>query len=69
MLMDRIKCIKKCLDLLQINQFIKLNHDPTNSVGGKIQRLSRKFKSRLSRKQYYELYPTASENFMEQVIA
>ena len=34
--MDRIKCTDKCLELLQMNQFIKLNHDPTRSVEGKI---------------------------------
>ena len=34
-------------------------HDPTKSVEGKI-RILRKFKSRLSQKEYYQLYPTGS---------
>ena len=44
----------------ETNQFTKLNHDPTKSVEGNIQRLLRKFKSRLSQKEYYQLYRTGS---------
>ena len=40
--MDRTKYIDKCLGLLQTNQFMKLNHDPTKSIEGKIQRILRK---------------------------
>ena len=40
--MDRTKYIDKCLGLLQTNQFIKLNHNPTKSIEGKIQRILRK---------------------------
>ena len=58
--MVRTKYTKKYLELLQTNQFIRLNHDPTKSVEGKIQRLYRKFKSRLSQEKYYQLYPTGS---------
>ena len=50
MLMDKTKYTNKCLEILETNQFTKLNHDPTKSVEGKIQRLLTKFKSRLSQK-------------------
>ena len=46
-LMDKTKYTNKCLEILEANQFTKLNHDPTKSFEGKIQQLSRKFKSRL----------------------
>lgn len=29
----------KCIGMFETNQFIKLNHDPTKSVEGKVQRL------------------------------
>ena len=52
-LMERTKYRNKCLEILETNQFTKLNHDPTKSVEEMIQRLLRKFKSRLSQKEYY----------------
>ena len=58
--MDRTKYTDKCLELLQTNQFMKLNHDPTKSIEGKIQRILRKVKNRLSCKEYCKLYPTGS---------
>ena len=39
---------------------MKLNHDPTKPIEGKIQRILRKVKNRLSSKEYYLLYPTGS---------
>ena len=59
-LMDRTKYTKKCLELRQTDQFIKLNHDSTKSIEGKIQRILRKLKNRLSSKEYYQLYPAGS---------
>ena len=59
-LIHRTKYTDKCLELLQTNQFIKLNHDPTKSVEDKIQRISKKLKGRLSSKIYYQLYQTSS---------
>ena len=58
--MDRTKYTNKCLEILETNQFTTLNHDPRKSVEEKIQRLLREFKSRLSQKEYYQLYPTGS---------
>ena len=56
--MDRTKYSNKSLELLQTNQFIKLNHDPAKTIEGKIQRILRKLNKRL--KEYYQLYPTGS---------
>ena len=58
--MDRTKYTHKCLELLQTNQFMKLNHDPTKSIEGKIQGILWKLKDRLSYKEYYQLYPMGS---------
>ena len=58
--MDRTKYTDKCLELLQTNQFIKLNHNLTKSIEGKIQRILRKVKNRLSSKEYCKLYPAGS---------
>ena len=58
--MDRTKYTDKCLELLQTNQFMKLNHDPTKSIEGKIRRILRKVKNRLSSKEYCKLYPASS---------
>ena len=60
MLINRTKYTNKCLEILETNQFTNLNHDPTKSVEEKTQRLLRKFKSKLSQKEYYQLYPTGS---------
>ena len=50
--MDRTKCANKFIELLQTNQFFKLNHDSAKSIEGKIQRILRKLKNRLSSKEY-----------------
>ena len=49
--MDRTKYTNKCLELLQTNQFIKLNHNPAKSIEGKIQLILRTLKNRLSSKE------------------
>ena len=71
-LMDRPKYTEKCLELLQTNQLTKLNHYPTKSIEGKIQRILRKIKNRLSPKDYYQLYIQrfhGLESFTEQRIS
>ena len=45
--MDRGKNTNKFLELLQTNQFIKLNYDPKKSTEHQIQRTLTKFKNRL----------------------
>ena len=58
--MDRTKYTDKRLELLETNQIMKPNHDPTKSTKGKIQRILRKVRNRLSSKEYYQLYSTVS---------
>ena len=58
--MDRTRYTTKCLELLQTNQLIKFNHDPIESIEGKIQHIFRKLNNRLSSKKYYQLYLTGS---------
>ena len=52
--------MKKCLKILNNDNFIKLTDDPTKSIEGKTQRAIRKIKSKLSKDQYNKLYPTGS---------
>ena len=59
-IMDRGKYTEKCLDLLNSNQFKKLDHDPTKAVENKIKRALRKIKHKLSKQDYIRLYPTGS---------
>ena len=40
--MNRSNYTEKCLNILQNEQFIKLRHDPTNSIENHIQRELRK---------------------------
>ena len=59
-IIDKSKYTTKCLELLQIHQFLKLKHDLTKSLENKIQRTLRKLKTWLSTQQHYQLYPTSS---------
>ena len=45
--MDKTKYQEKCLALLNTNQFVKLNRDPTKQIETKIQRVLRKIKSNI----------------------
>ena len=56
--MDRSKYIKKCLCILQTEQFTKRRHDPTKSIENKIQRELRELKTKLTIQEYRQLYPT-----------
>ena len=58
--MNRTKYTDKCLELLQTDRFVKLNHDSTKSIKGKLQCILRKVRNRLSSMQYYQLCPTGS---------
>ena len=46
-IMDKTKYQEKCLALLNTNQFVKLNRDPTKQIETKIQRVLRKIKSNI----------------------
>ena len=56
MIIYRTKYTYKCLELLQTNQFINVNYDPKKSIQARTQRLLRKFKTRMSQKQYYQYF-------------
>ena len=49
--------VEKCLSILDTNQFMKLDKNPTSSYESKIQRTLRKIKSKLSAEEYKKLYP------------
>ena len=51
---------EKCSALLNTNQFVKLNGDPTKQIETKIQRVLRKIKINISLQEYWRLYPTGS---------
>ena len=52
--------VEKCLSILDTNQFMKLDKNPTSSYESKIQRILRKIKSKFSTDEYKKLYPTGS---------
>ena len=58
--MDSSQFMKKCLNMLNSDNFIKLTDDPTKSIEGKIQRAIRKMKSKLIKDEYNNVYPTGS---------
>ena len=59
-LMDKFKYTEKCLSLLNTDQVTKLDKDPTKTYEGKIQRILRKIKHKLSLRDYNKLYPSGS---------
>ena len=59
-LMDRNKYTEKCMLLLNTKQFKKLDNDPTKTTEGKIQRMLRRIKPKLSEHEYKVLYPFGS---------
>ena len=46
--------------MLNTNQFVKLNLDPTKTTERKVQKDLRKIKSKFSPNEYKQLYPTGS---------
>ena len=59
-IMDKTKQQKKYLALLNTNQFLKLNRNPTIEIETKLQRVLRKIKTNISSQEYSRLYPTRS---------
>ena len=49
LIMDRGKYTEECLNMLNSNQFKKLDHDPTKAAKNKIKRTLRKIKHKLTR--------------------
>ena len=59
-IIDRNSYTNKCLNILNTEQFRKLNRDPTKPIEAKIQRAVRKIKSHLSKQEYMRIYQTGS---------
>ena len=59
-IVNKDKYHEKCLELLDTEQFQKLNHDPTKTTGRKVQNALRKIKSKLPINEYKRIYPTGS---------
>ena len=58
--MNKSKYLEKCLTLLNSEQFVRLNEDPTKTNESKIQRMLRKIKPNLTDQEYKILYPSGS---------
>ena len=56
-LMDKNKYTQKCMLLLNTKQLKKLDNGATKMTEGKIQRMSRRIKPKLSEHEYRVLYP------------
>ena len=59
-IMNKHKYHQKCLELIDTEQFQKLNHDPTKTTDRKIQNALCRIKSKLSIYEYKRIYPTGS---------
>ena len=59
-MIGRNRYTSKCLNILNTEQFWKLDRDPTKPIDAKIQRAVRKIKSCLSNQEYMRTYPTGS---------
>ena len=58
-IMDKYQ-VEKCLALLNTNQFVKLERDPTEQIDTKIQGVLRKIKTNISLQEYSSFYLTGS---------
>ena len=58
--MNKDKYPEKCFELLDVEQFQKLNYDSTKTTERKVQNALRKIKSKLSINEYKRIYPTGS---------
>ena len=59
-ILDRRKYTKKCLAILNLTQFQKLNKDPTKTMERKVQNILRKINSKLTINEYKQLYSSGS---------
>ena len=59
-IMNKSKYLEKCLTLLNSEQFIRLNEDPTKTNERKAQRMLRKIKPNLTDQEYKRLYSSGS---------
>ena len=59
-ILDNNTYIEKCYEILDKEQFKKLEKDPTKTIEGKVQRSLRKIKEKLNKNEYKQLYPSGS---------
>ena len=59
-IIDHSKYTEKCIELLENDRFAKINDDPTKSIESKIQICVPKLKSKITKQEYWKLYPTGS---------
>ena len=59
-IIDRNRYTNKCLNILNTEQFRKLDRDPTKPIDAKIRSGVRKIKSHLSNQEYMRISPTGS---------
>ena len=59
-IIDRNRYTNKCLNILNTEQFRKLDRDPTKPIEAKIRSAVRKIKSHLSNQEYMRISPTGS---------
>ena len=57
-IVDRQKYLDKCLDILNIDLFIKLSNNPTSCIEKKVQHNLKKIKQKLPKDIYTKLYST-----------
>ena len=59
-IMNKSKYLEKCLTLLNSEQLVRLDEDPTKTNERKVQRMLRKIKPNLTDQEYKRLYPSGS---------
>ena len=59
-ILDKNKYIEKCISIVTIHKFKKLDNSPTATCESKVQHTLRKMKSKFSGREYYQLYPAGS---------
>ena len=60
LVLDRKHYIEKCLNILELGQFKKLEKDPIKTIENKMQCPLRKIKTYFDEKEHKKLYPTGS---------
>ena len=59
-ILDKRHYIEKCINMLDSEQFKKLQKDPAKTLEIKLQRTLRKIKQHLDENEYKRMYPTGS---------
>ena len=57
-MLNHSKYIKKCLSIVNSNQFLQVDKDPTASIERKVQKTLRKIKDKIPSLLYSKIYPT-----------